>query len=86
MRFISLAALFALLTVPAEAAPDPVAEAAYVRGDDAGAVAAAARADDALAAATDSTFEAAIQEKSRQLKAAIDAGPEAEKAFLARRR
>ncbi len=42
--------------------------------------------DDALAAATDSTFEAAIQEKSRQLKAAIDAGPEAEKAFLGRRR
>jgi tetratricopeptide (TPR) repeat protein len=42
--------------------------------------------DDALAAATDSTFEAAIQEKSRQLKTAIDAGPEAEKAFLSRRR
>ena len=42
--------------------------------------------DDALTAATDSTFEAAIQAKSRQLKAAIDAGPEAEQAFLATRR
>lgn len=42
--------------------------------------------DDALTAATDSTFEAAIQAKSRQLKAAIDAGPEAEQAFLAKRR
>jgi hypothetical protein len=42
--------------------------------------------DDALAARTDSVFEAAIQEKSRALKAAIDAGPEAERAFLAKRR
>lgn len=42
--------------------------------------------DDALAAATDSTFEAAIQEKSRALKAAIDAGPDAEQAFLSKRR
>ena len=42
--------------------------------------------DDALSAATDSTFEAAIQEKSRQLKAAVEAGPDAEKAFLSRRR
>jgi hypothetical protein len=42
--------------------------------------------DDAVAAKTDSTFEAAIQEKSRALKAAIDAGAEAEKAFLAKRR
>ena len=42
--------------------------------------------EDALSAATDSTFEAAVQEKSRQLKAAVDAGPEAEKAFLSRRR
>lgn len=42
--------------------------------------------DDALARATDSTFEAAIQEKSRALKAAIDAGPDAERAFLSKRR
>jgi hypothetical protein len=42
--------------------------------------------DDALAATTDSTFEAAIQEKSRALKAAIDAGPDAERAFLSKRR
>lgn len=42
--------------------------------------------DDALAAVTDSTFEAAIQEKSRLLKAAVDAGREAEQAFLAKRR
>lgn len=42
--------------------------------------------NDALSAPTDSVFEAAIQEKSRALKAAIDAGPEAERAFLAKRR
>lgn len=42
--------------------------------------------DDALAAATDSAFEAAIQEKSRALKVAIGAGPAAEKAYLAKRR
>lgn len=42
--------------------------------------------ESALVAPTDSTFEAAIQEKSRSLKAAIDAGPEAERAFLSKRR
>lgn len=42
--------------------------------------------DDAIAAPTDSVFEASIQEKSRALKAAVDAGREAEKAFLAKRR
>lgn len=42
--------------------------------------------DDAVAAETDSFFEAAIQERSRLLKAAVEAGPEAEKAFLAKRR
>lgn len=42
--------------------------------------------DDALAAATQSMFEAAIQDKSRALKAAIDAGADAEKSFLSRRR
>lgn len=42
--------------------------------------------DDAVTAETDSTFEAAIQEKSKALKAAVEAGPEAEKAFLAKRR
>lgn len=41
---------------------------------------------DAIAAPTDSHFEAAIQEKSRALKVAVDAGREAEKAFLAKRR
>jgi hypothetical protein len=42
--------------------------------------------EDALVAATDSAFEAAIQEKSRLLKSAIEAGPDAEKAFLSKRR
>lgn len=41
---------------------------------------------DATTAPTDSTFEAAIQERSKALKAAVDAGPAAEKAFLAKRR
>jgi hypothetical protein len=42
--------------------------------------------DDAVTAPTDSTFEAAIQEKSKALKAAVEAGPDAEKAHLAKRR
>lgn len=42
--------------------------------------------DDAVTAPTDSTFEAAIQERSKLLKAAVEAGPEAEKAFLSKRR
>ncbi|MDZ7629248.1 MAG: hypothetical protein U5J99_12690 [Parvularculaceae bacterium] len=42
--------------------------------------------DDALAASTSSTFEAAIQEKSRMLKMAVDEGADAERAFLSKRR
>lgn len=42
--------------------------------------------DDAVAASTDSAFEAAIQEKSRLLMAAVAAGPDAEKAYLSKRR
>lgn len=42
--------------------------------------------DDAVTAPTDLKFEADIQERSRALKAAVEAGPDAEKAFLAKRR
>lgn len=42
--------------------------------------------EDAVTAPTESTFEAAIQERSKVLKAAVESGPDAEKAFLAKRR